>query len=89
MSFTNMFLKNIVILGNDVSLADVFVCTTVQIQHPEIQCLVSCHIATKHFICVTFYEFSVTLIKVAWFCHSSYYTRWEFPISSATNIVPT
>jgi len=34
MSITNMFLKNIVVLGNDVSLADVFVCTTVQIQHP-------------------------------------------------------
>jgi len=29
MSITDMFLKNIVVLGKDVSLADVFVCTTV------------------------------------------------------------
>ena len=66
-----MFLKNIVVLGNDVSLADVFVCTTVQIQHPKVQCLVNCHIAAKHFICATFCEFSFALIKVVWFCHSS------------------
>ena len=59
-----MFLKNIVVLDNDVSLADVFVCTTVQIHHPNIQCLVSCHIAAKHFICATFCVFYVTLIKV-------------------------
>jgi hypothetical protein len=89
MPITNIFLKNVVVVSNDVSLADVFVCTTVRIQHPKVQCLVSCHIAAKHFKCATFCVFSVTLIKVAWFCHSSYHTRWEVPISSATNIVPT
>ena len=89
MPITNIFLKNVVVVSNDVSLADVFVYTTVRIHHPKVQCLVSCHIAAKHFKCATFCVFSVTLIKVAWFCHSSYHTRWEVFISSATNIVPT
>ena len=57
MSITNIFLKNVVVLSNDMSLADVFVCTTVQIQHPKVQCLVGCHVAAKHFMCANFVYF--------------------------------
>lgn len=89
MSFTNILLKNVVVVSNDVSLANMSVCTTVPIQYPKVQCLVSCHISAKCFKCATFCVFSVTLIKVAWFCHSSYHTRWEVPISSVTNIFLT